>query len=67
MPCDLAIVLRRGGTEHDLATETKAWIQQHDEWDQKQVRAEREAMEREANRRRALEKLSPEERKALGL
>jgi DNA-binding CsgD family transcriptional regulator len=64
--CDLARVLRNGGTFEDTAVETKAWVQAHDEYDAS-VEAQRlNAVARERLRVAAMAKLTPEERRILG-
>ena len=65
--CDLRTVLRRGGTERDLTIETRRWIQRHDKEDAERIRREEELGERERIRQEALERLSLEERRVLGL
>lgn len=65
--CDLAAVLRRGGSASDLRPETQAWIADHDELDRRRATQEAAAAERKRAKKIALDKLTPEERRALGL
>mgnify|MGYP001589901379 CR=1 FL=1 len=65
--CDLRTILRRGGTEEDLAPETRAWIAQHDDWDRRRIAQEKASGERKKARAAALDKLNLDERRILGL
>ena len=65
--CDLRTILRRGGTEDDLCAETREWIAAHDDWDRRRIEQEQRDGIREATRNRGLEKLTLDERRALGL
>jgi hypothetical protein len=65
--CDLRTVLRRGGKESDLCQETKNWIAKHDKADAERKTEEEATGERERQRRKALDKLSLDERRVLGL
>jgi len=65
--CDLRTILRRGGRESDLCPETREWIKRHDEWDARRAAAEEAAGLREKVRQAALNKLTLDERRALGL
>jgi len=44
--CDLASVLRNGGTEADLSVESKAWIIQHDAADARRAEEEKTPAEK---------------------
>jgi hypothetical protein len=52
---------------NDYSLEMQMWWRDHQRWDAKRVEQERAASEAEAVRQKALEKLSPDERAALGL
>lgn len=65
--CDLRTILRRGGNEYDLCQETREWIKQHDEEERVRIAQEEARGERERVRREALNKLTLDERRALGL
>ena len=65
--CDMRTVLRREGLEHELTVESRGWIAAHDEWDRRRIAGENERGEREETRSRALDKLTLEERRVLGL
>jgi hypothetical protein len=65
--CDLRTILRRGGTEADLCVSTREWIAQHDKEDAERKRVEERTNERERRRRAALDKLTLDERRVLGL
>lgn len=66
--CDIMRVLEANG--FDLAAfghETRNWWEQHKAADARREKAAQEQAQREAIRARALSKLGPDERKALGL
>jgi len=65
--CDLRTILRRGGKEIDLTAETLAWIAKHDKADKERIKEEEENGIRERTKRRALDKLTLDERRVLGL
>jgi hypothetical protein len=65
--CDMRTVLRRNNLERELTTESRGWIVEHDAEDARRVEAETKAKIRQATKRRALAKLSDEERVLLGL
>ena len=65
--CDLRTILRRGGSERDLCAETRRWIKQHDEWDARRIAEENAASQRQQVKQAALDKLTLDERRALGL
>lgn len=65
--CDLRTILRRGGKEEDLTQETRKWIAKHDKWDAKRIAEENARGEREKVKKRALNKLTLDERRVLGL
>lgn len=65
--CTMAQVLTRGGGIEDLTQEAKDWIRKHnleDERREERERAERRLLEA---RQHALNKLTPAERRILGL
>jgi len=65
--CDMRTILRRNNLEHELTRETRKWIAQHDAEDAARIAEENARGERERTKRRALDKLSLEERRVLGL
>jgi len=66
--CDIMRVLEAGGFDLSaLDGETRAWWDQHKASDAKRAQARVEMARRDAIRAEALSKLSPEERKALGV
>jgi hypothetical protein len=65
--CDLATVLRSGGTLEDCSSETRKFIDRHDTIDRERLREEREKVFRDKLRKKALSKLTPEERRAIGI
>ena len=65
--CDMRTVLRRNGLEPDLCDETRAWIAQHDAEDALRIEIEAASGYRDAFRKKAIAKLSLEERRVLGL
>jgi hypothetical protein len=50
-----------------LSKETRKWVEAHDEMDRRREAAEKTKKERETTKKKALEKLTPAEKKALGL
>jgi hypothetical protein len=65
--CELAGLVIRAGRISEISEEAGGWIRDHLAWDERRKRAEAEAKAKADIRRRALEKLTPEERVALGL
>ena len=65
--CDMRTVLRRMGLEGELTVESRKWIAEHDDWDRRRVAMEEARGERERVRQRGLDKLTLDERRALGL
>lgn len=65
--CDLRTILRRGGKESDLTPETRRWIAKHDDEDAKRIAKENAEGLRQRVKQQALDKLSMEERRVLGL
>jgi len=65
--CDMRTILRRFNLEKELTVETRKWIKQHDKEDEERIKRENEAGIREKTRLRALDKLTLEERRVLGL
>lgn len=65
--CDLRTILRRGGVESDLTPETRRWIKQHDDEDARRIAQENAAGIRQRTKQAALDKLTLEERRVLGL
>ena len=65
--CDMRTILRREALDKELTTETRSWIAEHDEADRKRIEKENAEGIRERTRLAALDKLSLEERRVLGL
>jgi len=65
--CDMRTILRRANLEHMLTMETRLWIAKHDEADAKRIAEENAAGIRQRTKQRALDKLTLEERRVLGL
>lgn len=67
--CDMRTIIRKyaPATEIELTPETRKWIAQHDKEDAKRIAEENKQKIRENTRLRALEKLTLEERRVLGL
>lgn len=67
--CDMRTILRRHAAHlmAELTPETRKWILQHDAEDAKRIEEENKKRIRENTRLKALEKLSLEERRVLGL
>jgi hypothetical protein len=65
--CDMRTVLRRHGLEAELVRETRKWIAEHDDWDARRIAEETAAHQRQTVRQQALEKLTMDERRVLGL
>jgi hypothetical protein len=65
--CDLRTILRRGGNESDLTVETREWIFRHDAWDAQRIASENAAGTRDKVKQAALDKLTLDERRVLGL
>ncbi len=65
--CDMRTIIRRHSAERELTVDSREWIAQHDEEDATRIRDENSAGIREKTRQAALDKLSLEERRVLGL
>lgn len=65
--CDMRTILRRNGLEKELTKETRKWIKQHDAEDAARIAKENAAGIRQKVRQKALDKLTLEERRVLGL
>ena len=65
--CDMRTILRRHGLEFELTVETRQWISQHDAADERRIAEENASGERARVKQAALDKLSLEERRVLGL
>ena len=65
--CDMRTILRRHNLLGELTQETLKWVHQHDKEDEKRIAEENAKGIREAARKRGLDKLTLEERRALGL
>ena len=65
--CDMRTILRREGLVPDLTQETRTWIKEHDKADAKRVIEEEARGVRQKVKQTALNKLTLEERRALGL
>lgn len=65
--CDMRTILRRNNLEKELTMETQMWILQHDAFDKARIEEENKSGLREQVRLQALNKLTLEERRVLGL
>ena len=65
--CDMRTILRRHGLEDELCVETRGWIMEHDRLDAERIEREEADGRRRAMRAQALDKLSLDERRVLGL
>ena len=65
--CDMRTILRRHKLEKELTVETRQWIAKHDKEDAERIAKENAEGIRQRVKRQALDKLSLEERRALGL
>jgi len=65
--CDMRTILRRLKKENELTTETRRWIAQHDAEDAARIAEENAADIRQRIKQQALDKLTLEERRVLGL
>ena len=65
--CDMRTVLRNHRLERELCAETLSWIAKHDEEDAKRIAEEQRRNEREKAKQAALDKLTMDERRMLGL
>lgn len=65
--CDMRTVLRRHKLEEELCLETRKWIARHDTEDASRVEEETRSGKRKAAREAALNKLTMDERRVLGL
>lgn len=65
--CDMRTILRRHGLERELTVEARKWIAQHDAEDAKRIAQENAEGIRQRVKQQALDKLSLEERRVLGL
>ena len=65
--CDMRFVIRRYALEDELSVATRRWISEHDAWDAKRIAVESARGERDAARKLALDKLTMDDRRVLGL
>ena len=65
--CDMRSILRQHKLEGELCAETLLWIKRHDAADAKRIAEETAKGEREKAKRKALNKLTMDERRILGL
>jgi hypothetical protein len=65
--CDMRTIIRRHNLEGELTVETRKWIKKHDAEDAKRIAEENAAGIRQRVKQQALDKLSLEERRVLGL
>ena len=65
--CDMRTILRRHNLEQDLCSETRRWIAKHDKDDKERIAVENANGLRAKAKQRGLNKLTLEERRALGL
>ncbi len=65
--CDMRTILRQHNLESELAAETRDWITEHDDWDRRRIAEEEASGVRTEARKAALDKLSMDDRRVLGL
>lgn len=68
--CDLVRAIRDTDSLHvidSVNAETRLWIRNHDEMDRRNRELEAERVQRLLDRQEALRKLTPDERRALGI
>ncbi len=65
--CDMRTIIRRHKLENQLTTETLNWIVKHDAADAERIEKENAAGIRQKVKQQALDKLTLEERRVLGL
>jgi hypothetical protein len=65
--CDMRTILRQFKLESRLTLETRIWIAKHDREDAKRISEENAAGIRERVKQKAMDKLTLEERRVLGL
>jgi hypothetical protein len=65
--CDMRTILRKHSLEHEVCSETIRWIHEHDRFDAERIAGEQRRNEREAMKQNALDKLTMDERRMLGL
>lgn len=65
--CDMRTIIRRQLLEIELTQETRAWIKEHDAADARRIKEEQKDGERRKVKQNALNKLTLEERRVLGL
>jgi hypothetical protein len=65
--CDMRTILRRHGLENELTIESRNWIKEHDAQDAIRIARETASGSRERTKQIALDKLTLEERRSLGL
>lgn len=65
--CDAVNILYKNGLMQRCNEETIKWFEKHLEWDTRRQKQEKEEKEAKALAKKALAKLSPAERKALGV
>lgn len=65
--CEMRTVLRNNNLENKLSPRTLAWIKRHDEEDAKREREKRTEQSKADTKKSALNKLTKEEKIALGL
>jgi len=65
--CDMRTIIRRYNLEGELTVETRAWIKKHDREDAERIAKENAEGIRQRVKQNALDKLTLEERRVLGL
>jgi hypothetical protein len=65
--CDMRTILRRMNLERELTGETRKWIEKHDREDARRIQEEEARGERQKVKKEALEKLTDDEKAALGI
>ena len=65
--CDMRTIIRHHNLESELTVETRKWIAKHDKEDAERIAKENAAGIRQRVKQQALDKLTLEERRVLGL
>ena len=65
--CDMRTILRQDKLEHRLAPETRSWIKEHDKVDRVRIAEETRRGERAQAKQDAMDKLTMDDRRVLGL
>ena len=65
--CDMRTILRKHHLEDELAPGTRHWIAKHDAWDERRIAEEAASGKRAEAKQKALDKLTVDDRRVLGL